>query len=157
MSSIQFIKTDCEKCGQSIEFPKDGIGTIAQCPSCGAETRLSSEVNRSRLHKLVSCCLKIEVILLGMLLLNFVGMFGIFYYTQANARVTITQIDLINSTLKDVENNLGGINAALEGSPMRPSLSHRKQDNILGTLNQINENLEKIDSTINRSTLPRTR
>jgi hypothetical protein len=34
------LKCPCQQCGESIEFPADGLGQTAACPHCGSETVL---------------------------------------------------------------------------------------------------------------------
>jgi hypothetical protein len=38
-----YLKCTCAHCGGRIEFPVDGIGSVAPCPHCGRETELSLE------------------------------------------------------------------------------------------------------------------
>lgn len=40
MSETSHLKCPCQKCGESIEFPADGIGLSATCPHCGEQTML---------------------------------------------------------------------------------------------------------------------
>jgi hypothetical protein len=40
MSEPDHLKCPCQQCGDTIEFPGDGLGQWATCPHCGAETML---------------------------------------------------------------------------------------------------------------------
>jgi hypothetical protein len=40
MSESNHLKCPCQKCGESIEFPADGLGLTATCPHCGEQTML---------------------------------------------------------------------------------------------------------------------
>jgi hypothetical protein len=40
MSEFSHLKCPCQQCGESIEFPAGGLGHLATCPHCGAETML---------------------------------------------------------------------------------------------------------------------
>ena len=44
MSETSHLKCPCQHCGGSIEFPTDGLGQLATCPHCGAETTLFAPV-----------------------------------------------------------------------------------------------------------------
>ena len=43
MTETQYLKCACEKCGESIEFPAQGIGLVANCPHCGEKTTLLAD------------------------------------------------------------------------------------------------------------------
>src|ERR1041384_3550948 len=40
MSSERFLIGSCERCGQHIEFPENGVGMRVPCPHCGSDTVL---------------------------------------------------------------------------------------------------------------------
>jgi hypothetical protein len=42
MSENDYLKCRCQKCGGRIEFPRGGIGEMAECPHCGEQVRLVS-------------------------------------------------------------------------------------------------------------------
>lgn len=44
MSAAEFLKGPCQHCGNSIEFPADGIGQTTTCPHCGQATELQPDV-----------------------------------------------------------------------------------------------------------------
>lgn len=44
MSAAEFLKGPCQHCGNSIEFPTDGIGQTTACPHCGQATELQPDV-----------------------------------------------------------------------------------------------------------------
>lgn len=40
MSECNHLKCPCEQCGETIEFPDDGVGQAVNCPHCGQKTIL---------------------------------------------------------------------------------------------------------------------
>lgn len=49
--SDQFLKTRCACCGGSIEFPRDGIGMMVECPHCAKATSLIPSQNPNVLRR----------------------------------------------------------------------------------------------------------
>jgi hypothetical protein len=42
MNDTAYLKCECQKCGQCIEFPSSGAGELVDCPHCGEQTKLFS-------------------------------------------------------------------------------------------------------------------
>lgn len=44
MSAAEYLKGPCQHCGNSLEFPGDGLGQSTTCPHCGQTTVLQADV-----------------------------------------------------------------------------------------------------------------
>lgn len=54
MEPEHLIRTSCQQCDQSIEFPAEGIGIEIPCPHCGQATILLEEVNSTKSDETLS-------------------------------------------------------------------------------------------------------
>ena len=42
MNEAHYLKGPCQSCGNNIEFPEAGLGSVAECPHCGQRTTLAT-------------------------------------------------------------------------------------------------------------------
>src|SRR4051794_10661150 len=66
----KYLRTECQGCGNFIEFPDHGLGKQIQCPHCGADVKLTGPENPKKPNHRSAWVVALAVGAIGLLVGN---------------------------------------------------------------------------------------